>query len=103
MNYLQIFLDQIVEHPELIASVYVIAFLKTQSQEALDKLKKGWAKHFSPVANFQKNIPEKMKKVKIQDFMHADGILKSQVNPGLKKFSTHLETLQLKLKQCYMK
>jgi hypothetical protein len=39
-----------------------------------------------------------MKKVKIQDFMHADGILKSQVNPGLKKFSTHLETLQLKLK-----
>lgn len=98
MKGLQIFLEQISEHPEIKASIYMLNFLKCKSQDSFEKMKKDWSKHSTPVSNFQRNVPVSMQKVKFTDFLHADGCIRSQINPNLKVFSNSLELLQTKIR-----
>jgi hypothetical protein len=61
-------------------------------------MKKEWIKHNTPVSNFQTKVPQNLKNVKLSDFLHADGNIRSQVNPNVKMFTNCLELLQQKIR-----
>lgn len=98
MKNLQIFLDQVSEHPEIKASIYLLSFLKCKSTEQFDKMKKEWSRHQTPVSEFSKKPVSEMKRMKLSDFLHADGEIRSQINPNLKMFTNCLELLQSKIR-----
>ena len=90
-NFLQIFLDQAAEHPEILASIYFSSFLKCKDQEMFDKMKKESNKHNSQISNFHQKFHKKLKKTRFTDFLHADGKLRSQISPDLNLFSNCLD------------
>lgn len=98
MKILQIFLDQITELPEIKASIYLLTFLKCKSRGQFSKMKKEWSNHNTPASSFSRKPLSALKRMKLSDFLHADGKIRAEVNPNLKMFTNCLELLQSKIK-----
>jgi len=66
--------------------------------EQFYKMRKEWSLKKIPLNDFITKPGSTLRKVKLGDFIHADGYICSEVNPNLKMFGNCLEDMLHKIK-----